>query len=87
MREDAFLQTADEDDIELQALCRVERDQGCRVRVFAVGVLVGDQGGLLQQPIDCILGRQVAIAPDDLAQLEEVGPCLLYTSPSPRDRG
>ena len=67
----------DEDDRELEALGRVERDQRDRVGVALVGVLVGDEGGLLEQPVEGVVGRQVVVAGGHRAQLEQVGPALL----------
>ena len=77
VREDALLQAADEDDLELEALGGVERDERDLVGVAGVGVLVGHQGRLLQEPVEGIGGLQVAVAIDDLAQLEQVGPAVL----------
>ena len=53
--EDALLQARDEHHVELEALGGVERDERHRVRVRRVGVLVGDQRGLLQQPVEGVL--------------------------------
>ena len=40
-------------------------------------VLVGDEGRLLEQPVERVLRREVVVAGRDLAQLEEVRPALL----------
>ena len=77
VREHALLQPGDEDRVELEALGRVHRDQRDRVRVLLVGVLVGDEGGLLEQPVKRVLRIKVGVARDDLAQLEQVGPAIL----------
>ena len=60
VREDALLEAGDEDDVELEALGGVERDQRDRVGVLLVRVLVGDQGRLLEQPVERVLGLEVA---------------------------
>ena len=77
VREQALLEAGDEDDRELEALRRVERDQRHRIGVALVRVLVGDEGGLLEQPVERVVGRQVVVAGRDEAQLEQVRPALL----------
>ena len=77
VREHALLEPGDEDDRELEAFRRVEGDQRDRVGVALVGVLVGDERGLLEQPVEGVLGRQVVVARRDRPQLEEVGPAFL----------
>ena len=67
----------DEDDRELEALGGVERDQRDRVGVALVRILVGDERGLLEQPVERVVGRQVVVAGRDRAQLEQVRPALL----------
>ena len=62
VREDALLEAADEDDLELEALGGVERDERDLVRVAGVGVLVGHEGGLLEEPVEGVRGLQVAVA-------------------------
>ena len=55
VREQALLEAGDEHDRELEALRRVERDQRDRVGVALVRVLVGDERGLLEQPVERVL--------------------------------
>ena len=62
VREDAFLEPGDEDDRELEALGRVERDQRHRVGVALVRVLVGDERRLLEQPVERVLRLEVVVA-------------------------
>ena len=62
MGEDALLHPRDEDGAELEALRGVERDQRDRVGVGLVGVLVGDEGRLLEEPVERVVGRQVVVA-------------------------
>ena len=77
VREEALLEPGDEDDRELEALGRVERDQRDGVGVALVRVLVGDERGLLEQPVERVVGRQVVVAGRHRAQLEQVRPALL----------
>ena len=58
VREEALLEAGDEHDRELQALRGVERDQRDRVGVALVRVLVGDERGLLEQPVEGVLRRR-----------------------------
>src|SRR5439155_1399196 len=67
----------DEHDRELEALRRVERDQGRGILAALIAVLVGDQRRLLEQPVERVLGRQVVVAGRHRTQLEQVGPALL----------
>ena len=62
VREHALLEARDEHDRELEALRGVERDQRDRVLLALVGVLVRDQRGLLEQPVQRVLGREVVVA-------------------------
>ena len=55
----------------------MQRDQRELVGVGLVGVLVGDERRLLEQPIQRVVGREVVVARRDLAKLEEVRPALL----------
>jgi len=75
--ERAFLEAGDEDDRELEALGRVEGDHRHGVGIARVRILVGDQGRLLEQPVEGVLGRQVVVAGRDRAQLEQVVPAVL----------
>ena len=77
VREDALLEAGDEDDVELEALGGVERDERDRVGVAGVRVLVGHEGRLLEQAVERVGRLEVAVAADDLAQLEQVGPAVL----------
>ncbi len=77
MREDAFLEPADEDDIELQAFGGVQRDERDLVRIARVRVLVRHQCCLLEQPVERVAWIKIAIAVDDFTQLEQVGPAIL----------
>ena len=77
VREDALLEPADEDDVELQPLGRVQRDERDLVGVTGVGVLVGHQGRLLEQAVERVGRIEVAVAVDHLAQLDEVAPAVL----------
>ena len=58
VREEALLEAGDEDDRELEALGGVERDQRHRVGVALVRVLVGDERGLLEQPVERVVRRR-----------------------------
>ena len=58
VREQALLEPGDEHDRELEALRRVERDERHRVGVALVRVLVGDERGLLEQPVERVLRRR-----------------------------
>ena len=77
VREDALLQAADEDDVELEALGGVQRDERDPVAVAGVGILVGHQRRLLEQAVEGVGRVEVAVALHDLAQLEQVGPAVL----------
>ena len=77
VREEALLEAGDEHDRELEALGGVERDERHRVGVALVRVLVGDEGRLLEQPVERVVGREVVVAGRDRAQLEQVRPALL----------
>ncbi len=77
VREEALLEAGDEHDREFEALRGVERDERHRVGVALVRILVGDEGGLLEQAIERVVGRQVVVAGRDRAQLEQVRPALL----------
>ena len=87
MREDALLEPADEDDVELEALGRVQRDERDLVGVAGVGVLVRHEGCLLEQAIEGIGWLEIAVALDDLAQLEQVGPAILAILRSVHEHG
>ena len=77
MWEDALLQAADEDHIELEALGGMQRDERDRIGIALVGVLVGHEGRLLEQPVERVGRVEVTVAIDHLAQLEQVGPAVL----------
>ena len=77
VREEALLQPGDEDDRELEALRRVERDQGDGVGVALVRVLVGDERRLLEQPVERVVRCQIVVPGRDRAQLEQVRPAFL----------
>src|SRR5665811_1790115 len=73
-----------------RALAQILRDQGVRIEyVRSLGTAVAearDGTTLLVTSTDTLFGVQL----DELAQVEAdlvlIDPCLLYTSPSPRDR-
>ena len=55
----------------------MERDERHGVRIALVRVLVGGERGLLEQPVEGVLGLEVVVAGRDRTQLEEVRPALL----------
>ena len=62
VREQALLEAGDEHDRELEALGGMEGDERDRVGVALVRILVGDERGLLEQPVQRVLGRQVVVS-------------------------
>jgi hypothetical protein len=77
VREQSLLEPGDEHDWELEPLRGVERDEGDGIRVALVRILVGNECGLLEQPVEGVVRCQVVVAGRDRAQLEQVRPALL----------
>ena len=76
VRQQALLEPDHEDDGELEALRRVQRDQCDPVRAVLERVLVGDQCHLLQEASETLRWRDLVELGGVVAQLGDIGPAI-----------
>ena len=60
---------------------------GVKLKAKAVKKMVVIEGGLGEEKIKSMLTFDSNLTDEDIAFIAEYSTCLLYTSPSPRDRG